>query len=304
MPGTTHLKSLQALELAIRCGSLKTAAERLGISPAAVGQRIRMLETYLGADLLVRGRSGIQPTALLGRALGDLQSAFTALERVTEAMEFQRVSEIQVIADADWAELWLLPRLPAFREAHPNTLFCINGIGDVPMRLGAPDLRVFYGAGDDEALFTDVLLPVAGPDNLRRYVNMQPATLEGMPLLHLTAQLEDAGQPGWVEWFEAFGERESGRDRGIRYLNVRLALEAVRREVGFLLCGLSLVQRDFERGTVSNLFPMSRHIAAPHPYRMKLRADLERRPPVRRFVEWLRKEARETSGRIAEQTAA
>ena len=56
MAVTTHLKSLQALELAVRTGSFKAAAETLGITPAAIGQRIRSLEDYLGTDLLVRGR--------------------------------------------------------------------------------------------------------------------------------------------------------------------------------------------------------------------------------------------------------
>ncbi|MBT8426376.1 MAG: LysR family transcriptional regulator, partial [Silicimonas sp.] len=43
MAQPTHLKSLQALELAVRLGSLKDAAGHLGITPAAVGQRIRAL---------------------------------------------------------------------------------------------------------------------------------------------------------------------------------------------------------------------------------------------------------------------
>lgn len=298
MPGTTHLKSLQALELAIRSGSLKAAADRLGITPAAVGQRIRALESYLGADLLVRGRSGLQPTAQLDRALGDLQSAFAALDRVTETLDFQRVSEIQVTADPDWAELWLMPRLADFREAHPSVLFCINGVGDIPVRLGAPDIRVVYG-DDGEPLFTDVLVPVSGSDNLRRFVSLDPATLEGMPLLHLKAQLEEAGHPGWVEWFQKFGHRESGRDRGVRYQHTRLALEAVRGEVGFLVCGLSLVQRDLDEGRVFPLFPLAQHIVAPHPYRLKLRQDIERRPQIQRFLAWLRGEASETRRQIA-----
>jgi LysR family glycine cleavage system transcriptional activator len=305
MPGTTHLKSLQALELAIRSGSLKAAAERLGITPAAVGQRIRALEEYLGTDLLVRGRSGLQPTAPLDLALSDLQEAFAALERVTEALDFQRVSEIQVIADPDWSELWLMPRLSAFREAHPNILFCVNGTGDIPVRLGAPDVRIFYGGGQDEPLFTDRLLPVSGADPLRRFVALAPALhiMEGMPLLHLKAQIEGADYPGWVEWFQKFGHRESGQDRGVRYQHARLALEAVRREVGFLLGGLSLVQRDLETGVVFTLFPMAQHLVAPHPYRLKLRPDVEKRPQVRKFVAWLRNEASETRLYLERATA-
>ena len=33
----------------------------------------------------------------------------------------------------------LKPRLPRFRERHPNIRFCINGEGDVPIRLGRVD---------------------------------------------------------------------------------------------------------------------------------------------------------------------
>jgi len=69
--------------MAIRLGSLRDAAEQLGITPAAVGQRIRSLEDYLGTDLLVRGRSGLKPTADMHPALSDLKAAFAALDRVT-----------------------------------------------------------------------------------------------------------------------------------------------------------------------------------------------------------------------------
>jgi LysR family glycine cleavage system transcriptional activator len=299
----THLKALQALELAIRSGSLKGAADRLGITPAAAGQRIRALEDYLGADLLVRGRSGLQPTPELSRALGDLQSAFAALERVTETLDFQRVSEIQVVADPDWTELWLMPRLLDFRLTHPNVRFCINGAGDVPIRLGAPDLRVDCGEGEGDPLFTDVFLPVTGLDNVRRIAGRDPTVqMEGMPLLHLKAQLEEDGPPGWVDWFHKFGHREIGPDRGVRYQHLRLGLQAARENVGFLVCGLSLVRHDLDEGTVVNPFPKSQHIVAPHPYRIRLRPDAERRPQVMRFVAWLRNEASETRRYVEQVT--
>jgi LysR family glycine cleavage system transcriptional activator len=299
MPATTHLKSLQALELAIRSGSLAAAAARLGITPAAVGQRIRSLEEFLGADLLLRGRSGLQPTPVLQVALKDLQDAFAALERATAALDFQRVSEIQIVADPDWAELWLAPRLPSFRAQYPNVLFCINGIGDVPLRVGSPDLRVAYGKGPGEPLYTDVLLPVSGPDNLRRIVGKDAGSqLEGQSLLHLRSQLEGTDHPGWVEWCETFGRRETGLDRGVRYPSARLALEAVRQEVGYLVCGLSLALRDIEDGRVSILFSVSLCLDAPHPYRINVRPDVDRRPPIQRFVAWLRQEANDTRNKI------
>ena len=76
----THLRALQAIELALRTGSMKSAAEELAISPAAVGQRVRSLEDYLGFDLLVRGRSGIRPRPELDAAMAHLNAAFRELE--------------------------------------------------------------------------------------------------------------------------------------------------------------------------------------------------------------------------------
>jgi len=106
MARVTHLNSLQALEMAIRKGSLQAAAKRLGITPAAVGQRIRALERYLDTDLLLRGRSGLQPTPALQMALDDLRAAFEALDSVSDTLDFQRSAEIHIVADPDWSDLW------------------------------------------------------------------------------------------------------------------------------------------------------------------------------------------------------
>ena len=299
MTSVTHLKSLQALELAVREGSLTAAAVRLGITPAAVGQRIRSLEDYLGTDLLLRGRSGLQPTPELQQALADLRAGFAALERVVETLDFQRVSEIHVVADPDWADLWLAPRLPKFRAEYPNILFCVNGDGDVPLRIGSPDLQIVCGDEPGIALFRDVIVTVTGPDNSRRLADWDAQhEMEGMPLLHLKRQRDDEDYPGWVEWFKAFGHRAFGNDRGIHYPNARLAIKAVRENVGFLVCGLSLMLQDLEAKTVVHPFPISQNIVAPFPYRVRMSAKAETRPQVQRFVEWLELESRETQRKI------
>jgi LysR family transcriptional regulator, glycine cleavage system transcriptional activator len=168
----SHLKSFQALDLAIRTGSLKSAADQLAITPAAVGQRIKTLEDYLGLDLVVRGRSGLRPTAALSKALPHLSRAFQELGAATEALDFQRINEIQIAANSDWVDLWLKPRLPRFKSAYPNILFCINGEGDVPMRLGQTDVEIGFQERRQEAtcsvLFADFLIPVSSPENARR----------------------------------------------------------------------------------------------------------------------------------------
>lgn len=301
MPATTHLKSLQALEMAIRKGSLKAAAKSLGITPAAIGQRIRALEDYLGTDLLLRGRSGLQPTPELERVVADLKSAFSALDRVTEILDFQRITEIHVVADADWSELWLLPRLPKFRAENPNILFCINGAGDVPARIGAPDCRIeSIPSSTGETLYCDILIPVTGPDNLRRLAGPnREMTMEGLPLLHTQAQRDNPDQPGWGDWFSLYGQRREGVERGIHYRHMRLALEAVRQNVGFLVCGLSLMQRDLAEGRVVLPFTNHQHIVAPHPYYLSIREPDSIRPQLQRFCVWLRSQAAHTANELA-----
>ena len=243
----------------------------------------------------MRGRSGLQPTRVLDQAIADLRIAFEALDRATDTLDFQRVSEIHVVADPDWTELWLMPRLPEFRDEHPNVLLCINGTGDVPVRLGSPDVRIASDIPDGELLYKDVLVPVTGLDNTRRVANFDPVNqMEGLPLLHLRAQLEGDRSPGWIDWFQKYGHRESGRDRGVSYPNARLALDAVRQDVGFLVCNLSLVLLDLERQTIAHPFPLSQHIASPGSYRMKLRTDAQKRAPVVRFTDWLKSKSRET----------
>lgn len=291
--------------MAIRIGSLKDAANALGITPAAVGQRIRALEDYLGTDLLLRGRSGLKPTADLSRAMEDLKIAFAALDRVTAGLDFQRVTEIHIVADPDWSELWLLPRLEEFRVENPNVLFCINGSGDVPLRLGAPDCRIEYGdSGNGEELYQDRLLPVTGPDNIRRIADWdEQMPLEGMPFLHMEAQRDHALRPGWPDWVERFGYRREGAGRGVHYRHARLALEAVRENVGFLVCGYSLVEPDLEQGRIVLPYPAHQSLLAPKPYVLSVSAHSASRPQMQRFCGWLRDQAHRTAQSLKTATA-
>ncbi len=115
MTVASHLKSLQALDLALRTGSLKGAADMLGITPAAAGQRIKVLEDYLGFELLTRGRSGLRPTPELSDAVEPLAAAFDKLKIVGQRLDFQRANEIHIAANPDFVDLWLSRRLARYR---------------------------------------------------------------------------------------------------------------------------------------------------------------------------------------------
>lgn len=295
----SHLRSLQALELALRLGSLQAAGRALWITPAAVGQRIKALEEYLGIDLVVRGRSGLRPTSELAGALEHLRAAFQELDTVATMLNLQRGDEIHIAAPSDFADLWLKPRLSAFSAKYPHVLFCINGEGDAPLRIGQVDCEIRFGPHPPEArddlLFRDFLLPISSPENTHRISNVAlRERLEGFPLLHLDFYKEDPGAPNWAVWIKTQRLKRTEPNRGIRFQRIKPALEAVRANAGVTICGLALLGASIEDGTLSLPFPVSSGQWTHHAFQARFRPDALLRPQVKRFREWLSAQAEVT----------
>jgi LysR family glycine cleavage system transcriptional activator len=294
-----HLRSLQALELAVRKGSFALAAEVLGITPAAVGQRVKALEDYLGIELLTRGRSGIQPTTGLLSALPHLRRGFEELEAAARELEMQRGHELHIAAASDFAELWLAPRLDRFRAEHPNLRFCINGEGDAPLRLGWVDCEISYGpvVADPaiDLLFRDYVVPIASPANVTRTASITPRDrLEGFPLVHLDFYKDDPAGLSWPEWVAANGVARSAPERGMRFRRMTAALDAVAANAGVTLCGLALIAEPIETGEIGLPFGMAGRWSD-HGFVARFRRDSGQRRHVQRFRAWLARESRDTA---------
>jgi LysR family glycine cleavage system transcriptional activator len=306
MPPISHLRSFQALELAMRTRSLKAAAELLAISPAAVGQRVKALEDYLGLELVVRGRAGLQPTPALALALPHLAAAFRELDAAAEALQLQRAHEIHVAAPPDFADLWLVPKLAAFRAEHPNIRFCVNGEGEAPLRLGAADCEVGFGRPwpDGELLFRDYLLPLASPENVARIAPFAlERRLEGFPLLHLDFYKDDPAAPDWPRWIAGAGLGREAPERGIRFQRIARVVDAVRAHAGLALCGLALVADEVEAGRLSLPFPAANGGWTEHVFQARFRNPHLLRPQVRRFRDWLLTEAGTTAAWLERMAA-
>ena len=306
MEPTTHLRSLQALDLALRLGSLKAAAEALAITPAAVGQRIKTLEDALGVDLLVRGRSGLKPTTELSHALPHLEKGFDELGAAFQALNLQRTNEIHIAANTDWVALWLAPRLPTFQSAYPNVRFCINGEGTAPMRLSKSDVEVNFAAPEVnenvETLFRDYLAPITAPENVSRVTKTRKrCKLENLPLLHLDFYKNDPEAIDWPQWFKCYGQRKSAFNRGIRFRNITTGIDAVKSGAGFMICGLAMVLDEIENGNLCLPFPVDQGASTGFAFQAKYRSPAMQRVHIRRFRKWLAAEAQKT-GDLLEST--
>ena len=292
----SHLRSLQALELALRTGSMRAAASALWITPAAVGQRIKALEKYLGVDLLVRGRSGLRATPELATAFEHLTAGFRELDTAVALLNLQGIDEIHVAANSDFAELWLKPRIATFKTEHPHVRFCINGDGEAPLRVGPVDCEVSFGpprnGGGDDLLFRDLVVPIGSPETTRRVARTKKRNLlEGYPLLHLDFYKEDASVPNWTGWLSANRLRRSAPHRGIRFQRIKPAVDAVLANAGFVICGLALVAREIDEGALSLPFPVSTGSWTEHAFRARFRPGTLQRPQMKAFREWLTSQA-------------
>lgn len=304
MTATTHLKSLQALELAVRTGSMRGAAELLSITPAAVGQRVKALEDYLGLDLLARGRSGLRPTPSLESALPHLLTAFRELDAAAGLLDLQRGHEIHIAAASDFADLWLRPRISAFKAEHPNVLFCINGEGEAPLRLGPVDCEIAFApeqSGGDP-LFHDFVLPISSPENTARIARLaERDRLEGFPLLHLDFYKNDAATPDWADWIASQKLNRTAPERGIRFQRITPVVEAVLADAGLAICGLALLRELIEAERLSLPFPVATGAWTNHTFRARCRSDALVRPQIRRFRDWLLAEGAETQAWLADR---
>lgn len=275
------------------------------ITPAAAGQRIKALEDFLGMELMVRGRNGLAPAPSLQEAMPHLLQAFRELETVSDILDMQRGHEIRIAADADFADLWLEPRLQGLKVVLPNTIISLIHIGPQAQKGAKADCTIRFGAlaQSDFLLFTDYLLPVSSPENEKRLsVLSRRDRLEGFPLLHVDAYRSDPSCSGWPGWVAAQKMRRTAPDRGIRFERVAAALDAVKADAGLALCGLGLVADLVADGSLSVPFGLSAGTWTSHGYSVRFSDESLKRPQVRRFRDWLLQEGESTRTRLTALT--
>lgn len=306
MVAPTYLRSLQALEMAVREGSFTAAAERLGITAAAAGQRVKALEDLLGVELLVRGRAGIRPSPALERALPHLRTGFAELEDAARELEAQGGHELHIAAVSDVVDLWLAPRLARYRAEHPNIRFCVNGQGDAPPRLARVDCEISFGPNREadpfsDRLFGDYVLPITSPTNVARTAGL-PARerLEGFPLLHLDFYKDDPAGLAWPDWVAANAVQRSAPERGMRFQRIAAALDAVAADAGVTLGGLALLREPLEAGDIGLPYPLDTGRWTAWAFTARYRPDADARRHVQRFRAWLAEEARATAAWVAD----
>lgn len=210
LPRLPSLNGLRAFECAARHMSFTRAAEELNVTQTAISHQIRRLEDELGVRLFMRLKDGLALTDEGNAYLPGIRSAFLELRYSTEKLlESSNNSVLTISTLVSVASKWLLPRLPSFREAHPEIDVRISASTEwVDFRKGGIDAAIRYGDGNwpglrADWLMSDEIFPVCSPRLLTGDKPLNtPVDLAHHPLL----QVSGVTANDWNDWLHAAGQ--------------------------------------------------------------------------------------------------
>jgi LysR family glycine cleavage system transcriptional activator len=290
------LNALRAFEAAARHLNFSRAADELSVTPGAVSQQIQNLEDYVGAPLFKRTPKGLLLTDAAQTALPALREAFDRLAEaaslLTAAVDGRRLT---LTAPPSFAAKWLVPRLGAFEQAHPQVdVWLSAGIELIDMTAGEVDVAIRYGSGrypglEVQRLMSETVIPVISPELIRETPLDTVEDLRNHVLLHDGSPDLDDSCPDWSMWLAARGVRGVEGMRGPRFNQSSLVIEAAANGRGVALAKRTLAQADLDAGRL--VAPLQIATAVDFAYYLVHPKAKGRLPQVKAFISWLEAEA-------------
>lgn len=287
------LNALRAFEAAARHLSFTKAAAELHVTPAAIGQQVKLLEDHLGVVLFRRLHRALMLTEAGQTCLPGVRDGF---DRLTEAMS--RLSHLEdagvltVSVAPSFASKWLVPRLDTFQAAHPEIdVHIAASMQVVDFSSGEVDLAIRYGGGRYEGLsvervMTETVLPVCSPQLLKgKHALTNPESLHHHTLLHDMSPDNDPSCPDWRMWLRASGVTDVDWNRGLRFNQSSLVIEAAVSGRGVALAKSALAEADLKAGRLVR--PFARNLPIEFAYYLVCPPHKAELRKVRVFRDWL-----------------
>lgn len=303
------LSSFRTFEAAARHLSFRKAADELHVTPAAVSQQIKSLETYLGVSLFLRQPKALQLTeeglAMYPRVRDGMDSFAAAIESTRRAG-----LALNVTAPPSFATRWLVPRLARFSLAHAEVAIRISSNPEnidgpqtaLDMTIEASDPRheasevaIRFGTGiypgyQVEKMLTPDYVLVCSPRLLDGEAPLRsPEDLVNQILIHDESIPDPEQRPSWHEWFKLAGVSGVDTERGPRFSNSILAQEAATEGQGVALALRPQVEAEVAAGRLA--IPFATTLPSAYAYYLVIPQAIAERPVVTAFKDWLRAEA-------------
>lgn len=294
-----HLPPLNALrifETAARAPSLSAAAHELGLTHGAVSRQVDLLEDWLGQPLFVRQGQRSVATDHARAFAAEISAAFDLIGDA--AVRFGRAPGTRVVrvdCQTTFAMRWLIPRLPAFHDAHPAIEIAVATTDsgrepagfDLAIRREPPE-RPDWRHFARRPLFEERLTLLAAPALLLRQPLDTLADLAGHVFVSAHTR---AGE--WERWRDAAGIPDLRPRRYQRFDHYHVSLQAIIDGLGVGIGGLPTLAHEMAQGRLVAPFPLQ---ATGSVYAAWVPPDVDKSRPLAQVLEWLEREAGAGSG--------
>ena len=258
--------AMRALEAAARHGSFTRAAKELNITQSAVSHQIKPLEELWEVRLFERHARRLEPTPACLALAPVMRDFFARLDDTLDRLKADRGPKaLRVEVLPSFAVKWLVPRLPAFREAHPEIdVWMLTSEHELrDLRAREVDVAVHMGDGksypgmESRFFMDEAVFPVCRPRFLEEHGRPErPDDLIRFPLL---LRHEEILTPTWEYWFDQVGVAREiygpALIDGVHFPDSAMALQAAFEGHGIALGRRAHVWDDVESGRLVRLFP-------------------------------------------------
>ena len=282
-----NIAALRALETAERCRSFTVAANELALTHSAISHQIRQIEGLLDIPLFERAQAQMIPTEACSRLAERVRKNLADLEfALIEARNSNRPQRLvlKVNVMADFANVWLIPKLQAFSDAHPHLdlSITVRNTLDVPERHEA-DVGIWHRPMDrsgyqSRKLLDDSVVAVCTPAFAERYAPLDTDRLGHIPLLRYAGRT-------WQEFFDAAGIRESDPSHGPVFGDAASLLQAALAGQGVAMLRERLIHSYLRDGTLLRIGDT--RIPSALSYHVCWRQDNPRQEAILAFAAWL-----------------
>ncbi|SCB27495.1 LysR family transcriptional regulator [Rhizobium hainanense] len=285
------LKGLQAFEAVGRCGSVNAAALELKVSPGAISQQIRKIESFLGVTLFERNGRTVELTQwgrLYHQEISKGFEQFAAAEQILERARNENALVLSALSSV--VNKWIGRRIFDWQALHPNAHVRIVGRDKEP-RMGFDDIdfRISYGSDVLQhehytELFRDWVVPACSPALIKGKAPSAAQLLE-YPLLHVEWERHFSPYPSWLEFASKAETTLKETTAGLSFTLSSSAIDAAVNKRGVVLAQMSMIADELEAQTL--VIPLDIRIALRESYFLAWdRAALEK-PHGRQFRDWL-----------------
>jgi DNA-binding transcriptional LysR family regulator len=279
------LAPLRVFDAVYRTGGISRAADALHVTPGAVSQQIKHLESMLGVLLVRKAGREIELTdtgLILAKGLSDLFDRIEAvLDEVAEAGNPRRL-RLKVLPT--FAIKWLVPRLASFYAAHSDIDIEIATVSRAQeLQLDNADFIVRHGIGQwpglhVDHLFDEVFVPVCSPA-LAKTIRAPEDLLEAQ-LLHSMMRPE-----GWPTWLGAAGLGAAQPTRNVTLANAALCVQASVNGLGVAIAQTAYVRDELASGRLVR--PLEQEVRTEFGYYLLCDPSKADTQPLKLFREWL-----------------